>query len=262
MIELCAVEYLNTKPFLEGITNKIAAENITVHLKIPSQCTEAFKKKECDIALIPVGSLIDFNEIHVLDKHCIGADGKVDSVFIFSQNPIEEIDNVILDFHSRSSNALSKVLMKNHWKKEVNFIQADEKYISEIKGKTAGVVIGDRAIAEKSNFKYVYDLAEEWKKMTDLPFVFAIWVFRPQLFETDQLKSLQNAFDFGIHNMDSIAEKWAKQFQMSTSDVQSYFKNSIDYNFDEKKQIALRKYLKFVSEMEKTDLPQIEIHSV
>ncbi|MCH5683464.1 hypothetical protein LWM68_03725 [Niabella sp. W65] len=135
------------------------------------------KTGEIDLGLVPVAIISQLPQFYINGNYCIGAVGDVASVALFSQVPIEQIRTIYLDYQSRSSVQLLKWLVKNHWKIDPELIDAkDESYLSYIKNDTAAVIIGDRALAQRSNFRYIYDLAGEWKIATGLPFVFAAWV--------------------------------------------------------------------------------------
>ena len=117
-----------------------------------------------DMGLVPVAIIPLLKEPHLVSNYCIGADGDVASVCIFSQVPIDQIEKVYLDDQSRTSVQLARILLADFWKKEVEFIKADEGYIHHIKGTTAGVIIGDRALAARSNYPcllYTSDAADE-----------------------------------------------------------------------------------------------------
>src|SRR6185369_11597556 len=113
---------------------------------------------------------------HIISDYCIGADGDVGSVLLLSDVPMSEIKNVLLDYQSRTSVTLAQVLADKYWRIKPRWTDAKENYERDIKGTTAGVVIGDRTFALKNKFKYTYDLSGEWKIFTGLPFVFACWV--------------------------------------------------------------------------------------
>lgn len=91
-----------------------------------------------DMGLVPVAVIPLLKEAHLVSKYCIGAESAVASVCIFSDVPMDQIDKVYLDYQSRTSVQLAKILLQHFWKKEVEFIKADENYINQISGKTAG----------------------------------------------------------------------------------------------------------------------------
>ena len=109
MLKISLVSYLNTKPFLEGLVEVFGPNKISLNLLPPADCAGSLKRGECDLALLPVGSLVDFEGIEILKDYCIGANGPVDSVFFFSQNPLDKLKSVRLDPHSRTSNALTRL---------------------------------------------------------------------------------------------------------------------------------------------------------
>jgi len=112
---------------------------------------------EVDIGLIPVAAIPDLPSYHIVGNYCIGAEGEIASVCLFSEVPMSQIETVYLDYQSRSSVALLKWLMKEYWGINPRIIQAiDESYRQEIKGTTAGLVIGDqRSRATKNIHLYL-----------------------------------------------------------------------------------------------------------
>src|SRR5690606_16024241 len=106
----------------------------------------------------------------IISRYGIGADGPVASVAIYSQVPLEEVEQVYLDYQSRTSVKLAQLLIRDYWKLAPRWLAAPENYIGRITGNTAGVIIGDRALQNTPRFPYVYDLSEYWKKHTGMPF--------------------------------------------------------------------------------------------
>jgi len=237
-IRVGAVSYLNTKPFIYGLENGPIKEEIDLVVDYPARLVTMLKNGQIDIGLVPVGALPGLGEYHIVSDYCIGTEGEVASVAVFSEVPMEEIENVYLDYQSRTSVLLCKLLFDKHWKRQVNFIEAtDESYIQDIKGKTAGLIIGDRALMNRSRFPYIYDLGLGWKEITGLPFVFAVWVSLKSLdvlFSEDFNTSLK----FGLSNIDVVAE-----INLSSYDLDQYFNRNISFLFDYKKEKSIRLYL-------------------
>lgn len=143
----------------------------------PSKIAEMLVRGEVDMGLIPVAATLQLSSWNVVGNYCIGAEGAVASVCIFSEVPMEAIERVYLDYQSKTSINLAKLLLKEYWKKDVLLIDAAaENYRNKITGTTAAVVIGDRALEQRLQSKYIYDLGEAWMKHTGLPFVFAAWI--------------------------------------------------------------------------------------
>jgi chorismate dehydratase len=258
MIRLNAVSYLNTKPFIYGLERHFAPADISIKLLIPSLCAADFAAGGSDISLLPAGSLLDFDRITLLDQYCIGANGFVDSVFLFSQQPIETLTRVYLDWHSRTSNGLAQILLRNHWRREVDFAQ-EEDYLHRIEGATGGVMIGDRAIAARHRFAYAYDLARAWQDYTGLPFAFAVWAYRTDALSAQVLAAINQAFEYGMQHREAVAAQYAPQFSLTQADAFQYLTQSIDYAFDARKHQALQLFLKQLAELKNQPVPAVSI---
>lgn len=247
-VKISAVSYLNTLPFLYGINNSEIKNEIDLSLDIPSDCARKLLDGSVDIGLVPVAILPQLKEHYILSDYCIGANGKVNTVALFSDVPLNEIERVFLDFHSKTSINLVQILAKYYWKITPKFIDAKTGFEDEIGGSDAGVIIGDRTFNLPKRFKFKYDLAEEWKKMTGLPFVFACWVANKKL-PTTFVNSFNLALKKGLENIAVLADE-SSQTLISKDDLVVYWNNFIDYNFDETKQKALAKFLEYIKEIE------------
>ena len=169
-IRISAVSYTNTKPFIYGLQHTGFLDKIDLSLDAPTDCAQKLIDDVVDIGLIPVAAILSLPKWEIIADYCIGAVGAVNSVFIFSNCPIGEVKTLQLDPQSRSSNNLAKVLIKNYWKADDLMVINDaDDYAKSADKNTAFVQIGDRTFGKKEQYKYVYDLAEEWQKFTGLP---------------------------------------------------------------------------------------------
>jgi len=244
-IKISIVNYTNTLPFKWAIKKSALAEKIDLQEDIPSICAQKLKFKQVDLALIPVATLAELDSYFIETGFCIGANGKVDSVKLYSQVPIENIKTVTLDYQSRTSIALTKVLLKHFWKKEVNYIDAKPGFEKDIGGDNAAVVIGDRTFSLNGNFTFEYDLAEEWKKFTGLPFVFAAWVSTEKLSD-DFIKEFNSVLKYGVeHILAGVTEDYDDKI-LSNIQVVEYLTKKIDYKLDDEKRKALALFLDYI----------------
>jgi chorismate dehydratase len=235
-ISVSAVSYTNTKPFVYGLTHSPIAAHINLSLDIPATCADKMLSNEVDLGLVPVATLLRMPHYELVSDYCIGAIGAVNSVFIFSNKPIEEIQSVCFDAQSRTSNLLAQVLMKHLWKKEVSWLTEGEA--------DAFVEIGDRTFGKKAHYAYSYDLSECWFTLTQLPFVFAAWVSvvkLPQHF----LSLFNEALSFGLHNRNALIESLAEE--NLDIDLKAYLNKYIDYQFDAQKSLGLKTFLELAS---------------
>jgi chorismate dehydratase len=245
-IRVAAVSYLNTKPLLYGIKRHAVYNEIELVEDYPSKIAQMLIDDEVDLGLIPVAATLRLKEWHIVSDYCIGSNGAVASVCIFSDVPMEEIKKVYLDYQSRTSVNLAKVLLKEYWKKQVEFIDASgEDFRDQLKGTAAGVVIGDRALEQRSRSKFIYDLGEAWKQHTGLPFVFAAWIANKQLPEAF-ITAFDEANALGLNKIEEVI----KENSFVHFDLEEYYKKCISYQLDNEKRRGLELFLKKLKDFE------------
>ncbi len=244
-MKIAAVSYINTLPFLYGLDKSKLINDIELSTYIPSICAEKLINNEVDLSLIPVAVLPKLKEYYIISDYCIGAKNKVDSVFLFSNVPLNKIKNIILDYQSQSSNNLTKILCKNFWKIKPKFINAHENYQSEIIENTAGVVIGNRALKDKNKYKYIYDLAYEWQQFTGKQFVFALWVSNKKI-NQEFINNFNEALKFGINSINKLKNNTN---YLTDTEFNNYLTKNIDYIFDSNKKESLNIFLEYLSDL-------------
>ena len=241
-IKVGIVNYLNTRPLLYGLERPPINEKIELIRDYPSRLAAMLMKVEIDIGLIPVAVIPELASYHIIGDYCIGAEGEIASVALFSEVPMEEIKKVYLDYQSRSSVALLKFLIKEYWGIDPELVQAtDENYRKEIRGTTAGLVIGDRAFEQRKISTFIYDLGSEWKKITGLPFVFAAWVSTKAL-TPEFVKVFNEANSLGLQQIDEIVSM--ENFNLY--DLKKYYTLHLNYHLDDKKRKSLYKFLSLI----------------
>ena len=245
MIKISAVSYLNTKPFLHGLDISSVKNKIKLTQDTPAQSAQKLLTGEIDIGLVPIAVIPQLKNPQIVSPFCIGANGKVKTVCLFSEVPLEEINTIYLDYQSRTSVLLVQLLMKEYWKRNVTFLPALEGYENSIKNNIAAVIIGDRAIANLGKYAYEYDLAEAWKQYTDLPFVFAAWVSNKEI-EQDFLDDFNAALQIGWSNRSQLLEQY-KNYNSPYFSVKEYWSNNIQYELDSDKKQALELFLKKIN---------------
>lgn len=213
-------------------------DEVDLILDYPSMIAEFLINDSIDVGLVPVTIIPELKEHYIISDYCIGADGEVGSVCLFSEVPLENIEKILLDYQSRTSVDLLKILVKKYWKIDPAFISTSGDYKKNIKGTTAGLMIGDRALEQRQVSLYKYDLGVEWKKYTGMPFVFATWISNKKL-EQSFIDDFNKANSEGLQQIDKvIAENPYPVF-----DLKKYFTSYIDYHLDDRKKAALNLFL-------------------
>lgn len=251
-IKVSAVSYLNSKPFIYGLENSEIINDIDLSLDIPSICAEKLLKGEIELGLVPVAIIPQLNkQLHdkgdracLISDFCIGSAGSVKTVCIYSHIPIEQVKTVYLDYQSRTSVELAKILLKYHWNIEVRFIHGKQGYEKKISKTTAGLIIGDRAIEMSMEYEYEYDLGEAWKQMTGLPFVFAAWISN-HLMPIDFTDKFNKSLKTGLTNIPSLALELQPNYPAHFN-VLSYFQYNVSYNMNEEKRKGMEMFLDYL----------------
>lgn len=274
-VRITAVSYLNTLPFIYGIEQRVAAsslalssdsrqergllragEDIALTLRVPALCAADAVAGETDIALIPVAAIPlipGFSTVglsqatktftpQIITDYCIGAEGAVDTVVLLSDTPLADIRRVYLDSHSRTSVQLVRVLAREHWRVEPEWIDFAD-CSGELQYGEAMVAIGDKVFGLKDSHDYAYchDLAQEWHDFTGgLPFVFAAWVACTPA-GLEYAPRLNEALAYGVgHIAESITGTVNRSRDFDFPQAYRYLTQSIKFDLDDRKRAAMR----------------------
>ncbi len=240
-IRVGAVSYLNTKPLVYGFEQGMMQDELEMVIDYPAAIAQKLLTNEIDIGLVPVAVLPTLKEYHIIGDYCIGCNGAVASVCLFSDVPLLEIETILVDYQSRTSAALLKILVQQHFKINVRFINAQKGFEQQIKGTTAGLVIGDRAFAQLKKNNFNFDLGLAWKQMTGMPFVFALWVSNKKL-NQNFTAAFNIATGYGLNYIPFIAKANATP----AFDMLAYYTTFISYELNDEKKAALNKFLQLL----------------
>jgi len=241
-IRVGAVSYLNTKPLLYGIQRSPIMKDMELIIDYPSRIADMLLRDEIDMGLVPVAVIPKMKDWYINGDICIGCNGPVASVCLFSETPVEKTQKVLLDYQSRTSVALARILLREYWKISPELVAGDKDFRDHIKGTTAGVVIGDRALEQRLRSPFVYDLGEAWKDLTGLPFVFAAWVSNKPL-DPGFIEKFNKANRVGLEQIDAVV----KENPYSAFDLRDYFTQYLDYQLDLAKRQGLDKFLQYLA---------------
>ena len=246
-IRISAVSYLNTKPFVYGLQHSELLNRMDLMLDIPSLCATKLSSNLADIGLIPVAAIAEVPNAQIISDYCIASSGKVRTVVMASNVPLNEIKKVLLDYHSRTSVQLVQILAKFFWKIQPEWEHAQSRNsLTDMAESTAAVIIGDRAFGIEKEFKFCYDLGEVWKQFTGLDFVFACWIANKPI-DIEFVSDFNRALAHGILHIVDVAREYEKDYPDYS--LNEYFSENINFVFDDSKRKGLELFLKLNSDL-------------
>lgn len=235
-VRVAVVSYLNAQPLVQGL-RRLEPEAELV-LDVPSRLPALLASGEVDLALLPVAALAGIPGARIVADYGIAADGPVASVSLFSQVPMDRIEEVVLDDQSCTSVALVQLLLRDFWRRPVRLVPAHPGYVATLAGSRAGVIIGDRALGEGSRFAFHWDLAAAWKAWTGLPFVFAAWAGVRTL-PVGFMQRFNDANEAGLAAIDEVVLAHAG----APYDVEAYFRDHLRFRLDARMHQGLALFL-------------------
>jgi len=269
-LRISIVEYLNTAPLVWGFTEGPQAGKYDLSFTLPSQCAEALRCGDADVAIIPAIEYQRIDNLVALPGTAVAAKGEVRSILVVAKKPIELAARIALDSSSRSSVALVKLLAADHWKIRPEWSEADPDPSEMLKHADAALVIGDPALRislkwEALNLKapsdgaccqgdmedmpvpgyetlFIYDVAYQWREMTGKPCVLALWAGRRDAITPEVAADFQASKEYGLERLREIAEAASIKLDMTPQALERYLADNIDYDLDEENLDGLSLY--------------------
>ncbi|MGH9825366.1 MAG: menaquinone biosynthetic enzyme MqnA/MqnD family protein [Blastocatellia bacterium] len=243
---IAASSYLNTAPlcysFLRGRQKDFCH---FLSDRAPARCAEMLVELRVDAALIPVIEYPRIPGLKVIPGPCVASRGKVQSVVLASKVPIRQVTRVALDVSSRTSAALIKIILERFYRLTPQYQESVPDINEMLRSNDAALIIGDPAILIDRSALNVYDMAEEWRSHTGLPFVFAFWVVRQDSPHWGEGRS-QNLVDFvdarreGLAHLDEIASDYSASLGLPREDLINYLTKNISFDLDAEGMKALQ----------------------
>ncbi len=244
-----AVNYLNTKPLIERLID--FAPNIHLSLDLPSRLADQLAAGLIDVGLIPVVEFFRGRNYRFVPNVAIGSRGPVLSVTLFSKVPWDEIRTVALDEGSRTSAALTQILLRKRYGVNPTARPLPIDAAAEDLGTDSVLLIGDRAMrACLPGFRFAYDLGEEWTNWTGLPMVFAVWAVRSGVELGECETAFQKAKEFGLAHAGEIAQREAAALQLDPGLCRRYLSNILRFDLGPQELAGMQRFRELVDEME------------
>lgn len=223
------VNFLNSKPLAWGFLKGHHADLFAPTYHPPAMVAKLLGQGALDIGLIPSVEVQRIPNLKILPDLCVASRHEVKSVLLVSRGPIQEVKKVALDQNSRTSVALVRILLQERWGIHPEYVHErpdPERMLSEA---DAALLIGDPALkVEREKYK-VWDLAAEWNALTGLPFVFAVWAVRPEVYLPDLPFYFKSSLRYGLSSVDTLSREAAGELGLESSEVRSYLTDNLAY---------------------------------
>lgn len=247
-LRIGAVSYLNTKPLVYGLD--AYPDQFDVRFDVPAKCAELLHENKVDLGLIPAIEYLR-GDYAIVPGVSIASHGDVATVAVFTRKPMDQVETLALDLSSRTSVALTRVLCARRWKIAPKFTPAEPDIEAMLQKADAALVIGDPAfeIDPAKHGVTKVDLGGEWKALTGLPFVYAMWVGRPGVASPAQCRALQQARDRGVANLPAIAKQVSGDDSGREQRSLAYLRDNLKFDLGAAEQAGLRKFHELAAEI-------------
>jgi chorismate dehydratase len=247
-VRLGAVSYLNTRPLVEGLD---ARPDVALRFDVPARCADLVEAGAVDLGLVPI---IEYarhaDDYAVVPDVSIASRDAVDSVALFTRQPIERVRTIALDVSSRTSAGLVRLLCARLWRIRPVFVPAAPDIGAMLASADAALLIGDPALFldPASVGAHKIDLGLAWRELTGLPFVWAVWAGRTGAASPAVCRLLLETRLHGVANIDAIARRERPDEPAAQALVARYLRETITYGLDEALQAGAQAYFDGLAE--------------
>lgn len=268
-LRISVVEFLNSAPLVWGFTDGPLEGKYDLSFTVPSQCAEALRAGDADVAIIPAVEYQRMDDMVLLPDMAVASKEEVRSILVLAKKPIEAVHRVALDTSSRSSVALTRLLCRGLWKIAPEFVDAAPDPEAMLAESDAALLIGDPALRLRIKMDamasmtpggrgccgdddepvvrgvdtlFVHDLAQQWREMTGKPCVLAAWVGRRELMTPEVVADFQASKEYGLAHIGEIAEAASLKLELPPRPLELYLRKNIDFSLDEENLAGLRLY--------------------
>lgn len=246
-LRVAAVGYLNARPLYEGLDREPASQRIRLDCASPSEVARRVAEDEADLALMPVAGASAIGDLRIVRGCAIAAHGRVRSVVIVGEKPLEELEELAVDLSSRTSVILAKLVMRERLRRRAGprlVGMSAREAVAHVGGARGALVIGDPALEIEGRFGYVLDLGLAWWEMTGgLPFVFAAWCGRPGVVTAADEQLLERAKAAGLARRAGIAAEHAARTGLPVASLTAYLETAIHHDLGDDERRGLERFL-------------------
>jgi chorismate dehydratase len=264
-LRIAAIGFLNPAPLMWDFEHPPLSDALARRYRIdrmaPSACAASLASGESDIGLIPIASLPTIPGLRILPGCTIASKGSVRSLLLVHRagQPLKAIRSVAADTASRTTIAYTHILFHKWGNPEVPFLPFAANLDLMLERADAAIVIGDPALMaleerqnrfERTGEELAYlDLAGEWRALTGLPFISAVWAVAPgSLLDESAAEDFIRSRDHGLANIDALVAEWSKRIPIPEQTIRSYLTANIHYVLDEECVEGMQAFFRMAAE--------------
>lgn len=247
-VRLGAVSYLNVRPLVYGLDRR--SDIVSLRFDVPAVCADLLARGEIDLGMVPSIAYLDRRGDRAVPGVCIGSEGPVASVALFSRVPVREVRRLALDSSSRTSAALTRILCRKRFGISPAFVPHAPDLPTMLAGADAALLIGDPALfADIPQDVDKIDLGAAWTDMTGLPFVWAFWSGPAGPVSGEVVRLLQTSAETGMAHSNEIADAYCAPRVDRQQLARRYLRENLRFQFDDRALAGLRLYYREAAEL-------------
>ncbi len=249
-LRIAAIRFLNPAPLMWDFDHPPLREELASRYDLdwmmPAECADGLASGVADIGLVPIAALATVPGLRVVPGCTIASKGKVRSLLLVrrANQDLGRLRSVAADTASRTTIAYTRILFHKWGNPGAEFVPMRADLDAMLERADAAIVIGDPALLaleeranreERTGEQLVYhDLADEWRKLTGLPFVSAVWsAAQGGLLGESVASDFIRSRDHGLAHIDDLAKEWAQKIPLTEQTIRSYLTENIHYVLDE-----------------------------
>jgi chorismate dehydratase len=242
ILRIGSVSYLNAKPLIYGLEED---EQVELGLEVPSKLLDGLRNGRFDVALLPVIDYQRMQGLRILPTAGIGCDGETLTVRIFGKVPTTQIQRLACDTDSHTSVALARIILAERYQRHPEFVDLTNDTASSCE---ARLLIGDKVVCNvPKDFPYELDLGAEWKALTGLPFLFAVWMARAGIDLGNVAQRLEHAKHAGMNHIDEIVHRHATSQGWPAPVARRYLTHHMKYDVGQRQLDAVRLFFQLAA---------------
>ena len=262
---MAAIDFLNPAPlmwdFEHSPLDAELAERYRIDRMTPAECAARLASGETDLGLVPIAALATTPGLQILPGCTIASKDRVRSLLLVrrASQPLAQLRSVAADTASRTTLVYARILFHRWGHPSVPFVPLAADLDRMLAHADAAILIGDPALLaleersnrfERTGEELVYhDLAHEWRKITDLPFISAVWGIACSRTVDERIaEDFVRSRNHGLSNIDTLVAEWSHRLPIPESTIRSYLTGNIHYVLDQECIEGMRGFFRMAEE--------------